>query len=353
MDSNNSTGAADAMWGGKEGGEFKKKYDAMFTRAPTGTRSQAMFCLGCCCLTAYFTIWPWFKHHLYESMGFHYSHKLTDQQTTMPYVSTGWWANQWRFGIMPWKQEETAYEKHFDPIFKFVEEVAGRKMIGPEPISREVEENPTLHYNERPDDRELEVLRRKARKFPQAFVPMCGDTPVMRYLIENGYSVHGVEVSSTAMNHMLAYIEGHIPKEKFGCANLYLENLFAVDIWNLLPQMDFIYDRQGMSAVAPKERADYAFLLQRVLKPDGVLYIEAIHRPMIAQTKNHKNGPPYNLDEGDIRRLFPEGDGFFVKCKTSVLEQKMEKEAKRKKMITLDFVPAVEMAYPCVVLRNR
>merc|ERR1711907_193199 len=84
-------------------------------------------------------------------------------------------------------------------------------------------------------------------------------------------------------------------------------------IENSREAFDFIWDRQGLSAVDPDRRQDYAFLLKKALKPEGVMYVEGTYRT--GKRKNNKDmGPPFHFGEEQLEELFPRAQGFRVKC---------------------------------------
>lgn len=78
------------------------------------------------------------------------------------------------------------------------------------------------------------------------------------------------------------------------------------------PQFDLIYERQGITSIPLWQREDYAYLLQRALKPDGILYVEGIFRTGRVANNKHA-GPPYGLSRKELRQLFSDaGDGSSV-----------------------------------------
>lgn len=71
----------------------------------------------------------------------------------------------------------------------------------------------------------------------------------------------------------------------------------------LSPTFDLIYERQGLTSVPFAQRENYAYLLQRALKPDGILYVEGIFRTGRVANNKHA-GPPFGLSRKELRRLF-------------------------------------------------
>ena len=80
---------------------------------------------------------------------------------------------------------------------------------------------------------------------------------------------------------------------------------------------DFIYDRQGITAVNPADRGNYAYLLKKSLKEDGILFIEGTFRT--GRVKGNRiRGPPFQLNERQLAELFPPHQGYNVKCDSEV-----------------------------------
>ena len=131
-----------------------------------------------------------------------------------------------------------------------------------------------------------------------------------------GYEVDAVDVSDLAIRGLVEETEPLLTIRMIRNVHLHLDDVFGAEFWRKLGlgRFDVIYDRQGISAVNPRDREDYAFLLRRALKPEGVIVLEGNYRtPHVRGNKSR--GPPFDLSEAELKRLFPEHDGFEVKCK--------------------------------------
>lgn len=95
---------------------------------------------------------------------------------------------------------------------------------------------------------------------------------------------------------------------------------------NEVPQFDLIYERQGMTSIPFSQREDYAYLLQRALKPDGLLYVEGIFRTGRVANNKHA-GPPFGLSRRELRHLFSD---------SSSVENGEEAEASVRRGMTTD-----------------
>ncbi|RNF04340.1 hypothetical protein TraAM80_05235 [Trypanosoma rangeli] len=69
-----------------------------------------------------------------------------------------------------------------------------------------------------------------------------------------------------------------------------------------------------MTSLNRDQREDYAYLMKQALAEDGVMYVEGIfHTGRVQGSTVH--GPPFALSQRELKRLFPEKDGFLVRCK--------------------------------------
>ncbi|EPY17077.1 hypothetical protein STCU_10834 [Strigomonas culicis] len=68
-----------------------------------------------------------------------------------------------------------------------------------------------------------------------------------------------------------------------------------------------------MTSIDRERRPDYAYLLKRALKDDGVLYVEGCFRT--GRVRGNKvKGPPYGLSRAELEQLFPVAQGYHVRC---------------------------------------
>ena len=285
-----------------------------------------------------------FKKQDEEQMGM--SRMAFEGAEALAAHSAKWWSNQWRKGAVEWRAGESEpdfFVSNFDWILK----VTGRNMLSPPVVPVTEDEKGSM-----------KTFHRKGMF--KALVPLCGDSPIIRVLAERGYFVHGIECSEVAMQSLSRYLKIYLPKDLTWNIKLHWADFYDPELWSVSPagldpdqqkerdrkpkieplatdyttetnslfmppveeglkgeKFDFIYDRQAMSTYHPSAREDYAFMLKRVLKDDGVLFVEGIFRT--GRVKGNKvKGPPYGLSESQLSQLFPPTEGFSVKCDTSV-----------------------------------
>lgn len=98
----------------------------------------------------------------------------------------------------------------------------------------------------------------------RVFVPLCGKTRDIAWLLQAGYSVVGIELSETAIQQLVEDLGTHADVVELGPLKRYhapgLE-LFVGDIFDLsaglLGHVDAVYDRAALVALPPAMRARY------------------------------------------------------------------------------------------------
>lgn len=144
-----------------------------------------------------------------------------------------------------------------------------------------------------------------------ALVPLCGDSPVVRFLYDAGFSVTGVEFVDDALRALLASsfpeLIPHVGAEKLSLP--FVTDRLALindDIFTLpaIPSFDLVYDRAALIALAPEVRTRYAALITTVINPGGHLLLETT-----TMTGRGEKGPPFSVERAEINRLY---SGFLV-----------------------------------------
>jgi SAM-dependent methyltransferase len=126
-----------------------------------------------------------------------------------------------------------------------------------------------------------------------ALVPGCGIGHDARFLAEQGCSVHGIDISDTALGKA---------KSIHDSSGLYLkfENVDFLCDANGLPNshFDLLFEHTCFCAINPSDRARYAKAARKVLKPNGLLL------GIFFTDMENANGPPYPSSRYDIQSLF-------------------------------------------------
>lgn len=124
------------------------------------------------------------------------------------------------------------------------------------------------------------------------FVPLCGKTPDMRWLAEQGHSITGVEASPRYIKKFFqdSNLEYTVQKKKITDekkADVYKAKgqditIYHCDIFNFSPKVaggkfDGIWDQSAMpviNAMGKTRLKEYTSLMQSLLKPDGRHMVE-------------------------------------------------------------------------------
>ena len=154
----------------------------------------------------------------------------------------------------------------------------------------------------------------------KVFVPLCGKTIDIVWLLQSGYEVVGVELSEIAVKELFEElgVEPHISKE--GALLLYAsENLrvYVGDIFNVTAQMlgeiNAIYDRAAMVALTKEVRVKYAQHLREISHnaPQLLLCFEYEQSLM--------NRTPYSVEEDEVNRNYAEDYTIELLARESIV----------------------------------
>ena len=138
------------------------------------------------------------------------------------------------------------------------------------------------------------------------FVPLCGKSVDMLWLMKQGYEVIGVEVNEQACK---AFFEDNnlTPSiTKLGAFQVYSNDqvtLFTGDFFKLktplLGIIDAVYDRAALIALPIELRQRYVAHLSTLLTPQTSVFLITI-----SYDQHEMQGPPFSVDEQEVEQLF-------------------------------------------------
>ena len=145
------------------------------------------------------------------------------------------------------------------------------------------------------------------------FVPLCGKSRDMLWLHEQGYNILGVELSPLAVS---AFFEennlapsrsqkGAFESWQSGGLEILCGDIFKLER-NHLAHVAAVYDRASLVALNPKQRKQYAALLQSSLPENTQMLLVAMDYPQAEMA-----GPPYSVPGEEVTELF--ADHFSVR----------------------------------------
>ncbi len=141
------------------------------------------------------------------------------------------------------------------------------------------------------------------------FVPLCGKSADMLYLLEQGFKVIGVELSQLAIeqffeeNH-LAYTlhkTGQFIVYQGEKITLYCGDYFALKVDDL-KNIHGVYDRAALIALPFDLRGKYAQHLYSIIPSACRVLLLTLNYP-----QQQMSGPPYAVNEKEVISLFSKG----------------------------------------------
>jgi len=154
----------------------------------------------------------------------------------------------------------------------------------------------------------------RAKPGGTVFVPLCGKSRDMLWLLSKGHQVLGVEISAVAVE---AFFKEHnlhpIQRRQGAFVRWEVEGLVILqgDFFALAPDdlagVTAVYDRASLVALPEPMRADYARHLQLLL-PQGVeTLLVTLEYP-----QDEMSGPPFSVSAEEVRALYEKG--YTLEC---------------------------------------
>jgi thiopurine S-methyltransferase len=140
----------------------------------------------------------------------------------------------------------------------------------------------------------------------RVFVPLCGKSLDMLWLLERGFSVVGIDLSAVALesfcmeNGIAAKRRTSGDLEVYETLNLqlYCGDFFALTA-PLLGNVAAVYDRAALIAWTPEQRAAYVDHMTALTRPGTQTLLNTLEYPQAQMS-----GPPFSVSAGDVERLY-------------------------------------------------
>jgi thiopurine S-methyltransferase len=149
----------------------------------------------------------------------------------------------------------------------------------------------------------------------RVFLPLCGKTVDIDWLLSRGYRVAGAELSALAVSQLFERL-GLMPVstrsgklERLSAAGL---DVFVGDIFDLtgpiLGAVDGVYDRAALIALPAQMRRSYVMQIQRLAgsAPKLLVTVEYDQRQM--------EGPPFSVPGDEVRALHDDRKSVLLAC---------------------------------------
>jgi thiopurine S-methyltransferase len=167
---------------------------------------------------------------------------------------------------------------------------------------------------------------KKLPPFERIFLPLCGKSKDMVWLMEQGFYLYGVELSEKAIlsffeeqniQHTISEIKNFKVFTAENCT-IYCGDLFELDE-NLFENCQAIYDRASLIALPEKMRRDYVAKLNSLFPGFQSLLLT------IEYDQTKVDGPPFNVSRKEVEELFKNKNiSLLDGHKTEKVPKKME-----------------------------
>jgi len=137
------------------------------------------------------------------------------------------------------------------------------------------------------------------------FVPLCGKTIDIHWLLKKGFHVVGVELSEIAINDLFKNLNitpeinytDQISHYKGPNIDVFVTNIFNLNS-QIIGNINGIYDRAALVALPKNIRTTYAQHLKAITNNAPQLLITFDYNQEL------NNGPPFSIPESEINRLY-------------------------------------------------
>lgn len=151
----------------------------------------------------------------------------------------------------------------------------------------------------------------------RVFVPCCGKTLDLLWLVRQGHDVVGIEISPLAVetflseNGLTADVKSQGSFTVYSAAGLeiYCGDLFDLNT-DIIGTIDAVYDRAAMIAMPPGMRNDYCRQLRRLTEDKAPVLLITMEYP-----QTEMQGPPFSVNKDEVMSAY--GDRYQItQCET-------------------------------------
>jgi len=140
----------------------------------------------------------------------------------------------------------------------------------------------------------------------KVFVPLCGKSLDMIYIVNQGFSVVGIEISEVGIRQFFKENDLKYTVTKVDDFDLYSsENLeiYCGDFFLLtskhLNNIKAVLDRKSLIALEPDLRQKYVKHLNDIISLGVRILLVTLHYP-----QHQMSGPPFSVDKSEVESLF-------------------------------------------------
>lgn len=146
----------------------------------------------------------------------------------------------------------------------------------------------------------------KAVPGESVFVPLCGRSPDINWLLNFGHKVIGIDLSRSALQRFCDESGLDVKPEEHNGFTVFKApqlTLYAGDFFSSTPDMfsgiSRVYDRASIVAMPPNMRERYVSHLRSVVPSQAEMFTIAM-----AYDQSKMQGPPFSVEETELRKFF-------------------------------------------------
>lgn len=136
------------------------------------------------------------------------------------------------------------------------------------------------------------------------FLPLCGKTRDIAYLLAQGFTVAGAELSRIAVEELFAELEvvpeiteaGDLLRFRAPGLDIFQGDIFALETGTLGP-VNAVYDRAALIALPPDMRPRYAGHVTALAGPAPQLVVTIVYDQSLV------GGPPFSVPSTEVHAL--------------------------------------------------
>ena len=143
------------------------------------------------------------------------------------------------------------------------------------------------------------------RRGDRIFLPLCGKTLDIGWLLSRGFQVTGVELSQIAIEQLFQQLKLEPEISQHGELSLYRHKeleIFVGDFFQLteetLGKVDAVYDRAALVALPKVMRRKYTRHLAKITNHSPQLLLSLVYDQTLMA------GPPFSVDDAEIRQTY-------------------------------------------------
>lgn len=139
----------------------------------------------------------------------------------------------------------------------------------------------------------------------RVFIPLCGKTVDIPWLVSEGYKVCGAELAEVAIQQLFESMSlepevtsvGQLKKYSADCIDLFVGDFFELTAVDLGP-VNAIFDRGALVALPASTRIQYAKHLQQITRKAQILLVCFDYDQSLLE------GPPFSITYDEVKQLY-------------------------------------------------